>query len=94
MIGLYPFGVEWGGGDLCCDHINKKKSNRKKGNVMSNIQPQGENLRKAISWISEERIAKPDQSSVMLAEKAAIKFDLNLMILNFCSGLLKPLDKR
>lgn len=44
---------------------------------MSNIQPQGENLRKAISWISEERIAKPDQSSVMLAEKAAIKFDLN-----------------
>lgn len=43
---------------------------------MGNIQPHGENLRKAIKWISEEREAKPDQNAVMLAEKAAIKFDL------------------
>ncbi|MBF0230589.1 MAG: hypothetical protein HQK63_13550 [Desulfamplus sp.] len=44
---------------------------------MSNIQPQGDNLRKAVQWISEERQAKPDQNSIMLAEKAAIKFDLS-----------------
>lgn len=43
---------------------------------MSNIQPHGENLRKAIQWISEERLSKPAQNMVMLAEKAAIKFDL------------------
>jgi len=44
---------------------------------MSTVQPHGENLRKAIKWISEERQLKPDQDGVMLAEKAAIKFDLN-----------------
>jgi hypothetical protein len=44
---------------------------------MGNIQPQGENLRKAIQWISEERQEKQNQNSVILAEKAAIKFDLS-----------------
>ncbi|MBF0204772.1 MAG: hypothetical protein HQK67_10785 [Desulfamplus sp.] len=43
---------------------------------MTNIQPQGENLRKAIQWISEERQEKPDQNAAILAENAAIKFDL------------------
>ncbi|MBF0301688.1 MAG: hypothetical protein HQK73_01485 [Desulfamplus sp.] len=44
---------------------------------MSTIQPHGENLRKAVQWLSEEKQSKPDQNLVMLAEKAAIKFDLN-----------------
>jgi len=44
---------------------------------MSTVQPHGENLRKAIKWISEERLVKPDQNRVMLAEKAAVEFDLN-----------------
>ncbi len=44
---------------------------------MSTIQPHGENLRRAIQWLSEERQTKPDRNLVMLAEKAAIKFDLN-----------------
>ena len=44
---------------------------------MSTIQPHGENLRKAIQWLSEERQAKPDQNLVILAETAAIKLDLN-----------------
>ncbi|MBF0258831.1 MAG: hypothetical protein HQK62_08350 [Desulfamplus sp.] len=43
---------------------------------MPTIQPQGESLRKAIQWISEERQAKPNQKPSTLAEQAAIKFDL------------------
>ncbi|MBF0467455.1 MAG: hypothetical protein HQK61_00985 [Desulfamplus sp.] len=43
---------------------------------MTTIQPQGESLRKAIQWISEEREAKPGQNASLLAEQAAIKFDL------------------
>ncbi|MBF0200476.1 MAG: hypothetical protein HQK66_04015 [Desulfamplus sp.] len=44
---------------------------------MGSISPQGENLKKAISWISEQRLANPDQSDLILAENAAIRFDLN-----------------
>ncbi|MBF0112496.1 MAG: hypothetical protein HQK64_02730 [Desulfamplus sp.] len=44
---------------------------------MSTICPQGENLRKAIQWISQARQDKPDQNGVMLAEQAAIQFDLS-----------------
>ncbi|SLM29320.1 conserved hypothetical protein [Desulfamplus magnetovallimortis] len=43
---------------------------------MTTVQPQGENLRKAIAWISEQRKENADQSSVVLAENAAVRFDL------------------
>lgn len=44
---------------------------------MSSIQPQGENLKKAVLWISEQRKENPDQSLIALAESAALQFDLN-----------------
>ncbi|MDT8378519.1 MAG: hypothetical protein RQ739_06460 [Desulfotignum sp.] len=44
---------------------------------MSNVQPQGEALKKAIQWISEQRRKKPDASVVKLANDAALKFDLS-----------------
>ncbi len=44
---------------------------------MTTPQPQGENLRKAVRWISEKRTENPDQDPGGLAESAAVQFDLS-----------------
>jgi hypothetical protein len=44
---------------------------------MSTVQPQGEALKKAIQWISEQRRKHPDASVVKLADDAALQFDLS-----------------
>ena len=41
------------------------------------IQPEGENIRKAVKWISEERKYNPDAKPVKLVEEACLKFDLS-----------------
>jgi hypothetical protein len=40
------------------------------------IQPQGENLRKAVKWISAERQDNPDVSVNTLIDKACLTFNL------------------
>lgn len=44
---------------------------------MSTVQPQGEALKKAIQWISEQRLKHPDVSVIKLANDAALRFDLS-----------------
>ena len=44
---------------------------------MGTIQPEGENLRKAVKWISEERKYNPEAKPVKLVEQACLKFDLS-----------------
>jgi hypothetical protein len=44
---------------------------------MSTVQPQGEDLRKAVKWISEERKYNPEAKPVKLVEEACLKFDLS-----------------
>jgi hypothetical protein len=44
---------------------------------MGTIQPQGESLRNAVKWISEERKQNPDQNNYKLVEKACVKFNLS-----------------
>jgi hypothetical protein len=44
---------------------------------MPTIVPQGEDLRKAVKWISEERQSSPQRKLVKLVEEASIKFDLS-----------------
>ena len=41
------------------------------------IQPQGEHLRSAIKWISEQRIENPEVSLQKLIEKAGARFNLS-----------------
>ena len=41
------------------------------------IQPEGEDLRKATKWISDQRISEPGAKLRELTEKASIKFDLS-----------------
>ncbi|MCF8113894.1 MAG: hypothetical protein K9K21_08610 [Desulfotignum sp.] len=44
---------------------------------MSNMQPQGESLKKAIQWVSEQRKKKPETPVENLADAAALQFDLS-----------------
>jgi hypothetical protein len=43
---------------------------------MTNILPEGEQLRKAIKWISDERTDNPGASMSGLIGEACLKFDL------------------
>jgi hypothetical protein len=40
------------------------------------ILPEGEQLRKAVKWVSDERIEHPEIPLFTLIEKACLKFDL------------------
>ena len=44
---------------------------------MSSIQPQGDNIRKAVKWIAEERQAGTATNNNRLVEQAAVKFNLS-----------------
>ena len=41
------------------------------------IQPQGEDLRKAVKWVSDERKSNPKKKVQTIIEEAGIKFDLS-----------------
>jgi hypothetical protein len=41
------------------------------------LQPEGEELRKAVKWISEEKAAYPDKKVSILIGKASVRFDLS-----------------
>ena len=44
---------------------------------MTTIQPDSELVRKAVKWISAEKIDNPDKSRLKLIEEAGIKFNLS-----------------
>jgi len=41
------------------------------------VQPDGEDIRKAIKWISEERKYNPESKPIKLIEEACLKYDLS-----------------
>ena len=40
------------------------------------ILPEGEQLRRAVKWVSDERLSNPGAGLFTLIEKACLKFDL------------------
>jgi hypothetical protein len=44
---------------------------------MATIMPQGEHVRRAVTWVSEERQASPGARLSKLVEQAAVKFNLS-----------------
>ncbi len=56
------------------------------------IQPKGEDLRRAVKWVSEERKYNPDKEQKALIEEACVKFDLSPLDANFL--LRKLLEQR
>jgi hypothetical protein len=41
------------------------------------IQPEGEEIRKAVKWVSDQRKFEPGKDLNKIIEKACIKFDLS-----------------
>lgn len=41
------------------------------------VQPDGEEIRKAVKWVSEKRKFEPEKDLNKIIEKACIKFDLS-----------------
>ncbi len=41
------------------------------------IQPEGEDLRRAVKWVSEERMSNPETGLMELVEKASLRFNLS-----------------
>ncbi len=58
---------------------------------MTTIQPEGENLRKAVRWISEEQKAGSAKTRQQLVEAACLMFNLTPMEAEYLTrGLKKP----
>ena len=47
------------------------------------VQPKGEDLRKAVKWVSEERTYNPGKKLKEIVEEACVKFDLSPMDADF-----------
>jgi hypothetical protein len=43
---------------------------------MGTIQPEGENLRKAVKWLSDEHKYNPEKNYAKLIDEACLKFNL------------------
>ena len=44
---------------------------------MTTVQPEGENSRKAVKWISDERQFGPEKKSSKLIEEACFRYNLS-----------------
>ena len=56
---------------------------------MTTIQPDGEMIRKAVKWISEERQIDPSKHLRQMIEAAALRFNLSPMEVEYLSNFLK-----
>ena len=56
---------------------------------MTTIQPEGENLRKAVRWISDERKYGPEKKPLKLIEEACLKFNLSPVDAEYLSKFVR-----
>jgi len=56
---------------------------------MTTIQPDGEMIRKAVKWISEERQTEQSKTHQQMIEAAALRFNLSPMEVEYLSHVLK-----
>ncbi|MES0446791.1 MAG: hypothetical protein ABUJ92_09630 [Desulfobacterales bacterium] len=57
------------------------------------IQPKGEDLRRAVKWVSEERKYNPEKEQKALIEEACVKFDLSPLDADFLLRKLLEQEK-
>jgi hypothetical protein len=56
---------------------------------MTTVQPDGEMIRKAVKWISDERQTHPTKKNLQLIEDAAIHFNLSPAEVDYLTNFLK-----
>ena len=57
---------------------------------MTTIQPEGEQIRKAVQWISDEKKDNPGKSRLKLIEEAGMKFNLSPIEEEYLATFVKP----
>jgi hypothetical protein len=60
---------------------------------MSTVMPQGEEIRKAVKWISDMRSDKPTADPRKLLDEACLKFNLSPLEAEFLAKWVKELDE-
>ncbi len=56
---------------------------------MSNIQPQGEEVRKAVKWVAEQLEYQPQKTLATILEQAGLRFDLSPLEMEFLQRFYK-----
>ena len=59
---------------------------------MTTVQPEGEELRKAVKWISDERRYGAEKTLIKLIEEAGLKFNLSPMDQEYLSNFFRKGD--
>jgi len=59
------------------------------GVIMTTIQPEGEQIRKALKWIAGEQKDDPKESRMKLVGEAGIKFNLSPLEEEYLDRMLK-----
>ena len=59
---------------------------------MSTVQPEGEAIRKAVKWISDERQYSADKPLIKLIEEAGLKFNLSPADQEYLVNFLRQKD--
>jgi hypothetical protein len=60
---------------------------------MNTIQPEGEYLRKAVKWISDERQYGADKTLIKLIEEASLKFNLSPLDQEYLINFFRKSDR-
>jgi hypothetical protein len=55
----------------------------KRNDVMSAVMPTGDDIRRAVKWISDNLATNPEQPRMKLIEAAVFKFDLSPLDTDF-----------
>jgi hypothetical protein len=58
------------------------------------IQPEGEEIRRATAWLSEQRQTQPQAPLKKLIEAACLKFDLSPLEADFLSRTLSEISPK
>lgn len=61
---------------------------------MTTILPEGEDLRRAVKWISEMKLADPTADPEKIIEEACLKFDLKPLDEEFLCRHLKAMPDK
>jgi hypothetical protein len=57
-------------------------------------QPEGESLRRAVRWISQQREEEPGRTVVALVDQAAVRFDLTPKEAEYLLGFFRDVERR
>lgn len=60
---------------------------------MSSLLPEGEDIRRAVRWISTALQENPDQPVQPLVQEAILKFDLSPKDADFLTGFFKERER-